>query len=78
VPMPCGVRGGMTTPGIRGCTVPPAPLVVPEPPVLPEPPEPPEPPVPPVPEGGAGAGPPGPGRGDEVRVATVVVTVDTS
>ncbi|MGH3186016.1 MAG: hypothetical protein ACRDOL_01860 [Streptosporangiaceae bacterium] len=45
--------------------VPPVPLVVPEPPVLP---------VLPVPEGGAGAGPPEPGRGAEVRV----VTVDTS
>jgi hypothetical protein len=73
VPTPCGVRGGMTMPG-QGHRVLPALLVLPWPPVLPEPSVLPEAPVPPVPEGGAGAGPPGPGRGAEVRV----VTVDTS
>src|SRR5580692_1987807 len=74
MPTPCGVRGEMTMPGDEGHRVLPAPLVLPWPPVPPEPPVLPEPPVPPVPEGGAGAGPPGLGRGAEVRV----VTVDTS
>jgi hypothetical protein len=74
VPTPCGVRGGTTMPGDEDHRVLPVPLVLPKPPVPPEPPVLPEPPVPTVPEGGAGAGPPEPGRGAEVTV----VTVDTN